>query len=232
MKPSLIAEPYAHYIADILMKFENGKPLTNDQLNFLISHEKTLSNYALDLVIKYYLTAHQKTPDKSLSFTIPQEEIDRENVISIRDAVQNLLSRNLTHIDLKMTFTQFLQFKKVGLHELVYWHGPQFLSRTFPYLRALPKIVYVQWGKLFGVINLFNPEGKVILNGDVLMYFEERNERSLTKCILDYSDTHKIEYRLANTPTPVDAPEPILINAPLHLTPNLSHKLYEILPTD
>ena len=54
--PTLIAQPYAHWIADILARFEDGKPLSSDQLNFLISHEKTLCSHALDLVMKYYLS--------------------------------------------------------------------------------------------------------------------------------------------------------------------------------
>lgn len=207
MNPSLIAQPYAHFIADILARFEDGKPLSSDQLNFLNSHEKTLSSHALDLVIKYYLRAHQNDPDKSLEFTIPKNKVTQIQAEEIRDVVKNLLHHELTHVDLKMSVDQFLQFKAVGFHELIFWHGPQFLSRTSPFLQATPYVLYFQWGKLFGVVKLNTHVENLTLDGNVLIYLEDMNVRDLNQCILDYSKRHQIRYtphptpRLDETPT-------------------------------
>ncbi len=189
--PALIPQPYAHWIANILARFEDGKPLSSDQLNFLISHENTLCSHALDLVIKYYLSSHH-SPDKHLSFTVPAERIDRLNAHEIRDAVENLLHYELSHVDLKMSAEQFLKFKAVGFHELIFWHGPQFLSQTMPFPNASPLVLYFQWGKLFGVVKLNAHMDNFIMDGNVLIYFEDINDRSLNQCVLDYTKNHKI----------------------------------------
>lgn len=194
--PALIAQPYAHWIADILARFEDGKPLSSDQLNFLVSHEKTLCNHALDLVIKYYLSSHH-SPDKHLSFTVPAEKINRVNSHEIRDAVENLLHQELSHIDLKMSVDQFLQFKAVGFHELIFWHGPQFLSRTMQFSNSAPLVLYLQWGKLFGVVKLNAHMDSFVMDGNVLIYFEDVNRRSLNQCVLDYSKKHEIKHELS-----------------------------------
>lgn len=191
-KPALLAQPYAHWMADILARFEDGKPLTSDQLNFLMNHDKTLSSHALDLVIKYYLGSRKHDPDKSLAFTIPKEKINRIIAHELRDVVANLLQHNLSHIDLKMSIDQFLQFKAAGFNELIFWHGPQFLSRTFPFPNATPLVLYFQWGKLFGVVKLNTHVENFALEGNVLIYFEDMDLRSLNQCVLDYAKTNKI----------------------------------------
>lgn len=225
MKPTLLAQPYAHWIADILTRFEDGKPLTCDQLNFLISHEKTLSNHALDLVLKYYLSSQHKEADKSLSFTIPTERIDHFQAHELRDAVKNLLKHELTHVDLKMSLDQFLQFKAVGLHELIFWHGPQFLSRTCAFPGAVPLVLYLQWGKLFGVVKLNSVVENFTLDGNILIYFEDMDDRNLNKCVLDYAQTHKIEYK----PALIHTPEETLIDQPLHHLPTPRPGIYEMI---
>lgn len=213
MNPSLIAQPYAHWIADILERFEDGKPLTNDQLNFLLSHEKTLSNHALDLVIKYYLSSHKNNPTKFLSFTMPKGKINSINAHEVRDAVENLLNYNLSHIDLRMSADQFLQFKAVGFNELIFWHGPRFFSHLHP--NATPLVLYFQWGKLFGVVKLNAHVDHFTLDGNVLIYFEEMNLRSLNQCILDYTKSNKIEHTISLQPEiDFSIPEDRELNSP------------------
>lgn len=191
--PSLIALPFAHWIADILNRFEDGKPLNSDQLNFLLRHEKTLETHSLDLVFKYYLGAHKTAPTQALPFTLPNFKLDTNSVHQIKNTIQTLLNKNLKHVDLKMSMEQFLQFKAVGIHELVYWHGPQFLSQTTPFPGAAPQVIYLQWGKLFGVVKLNNLVESHILDGNLLIYFEDMDLRSLNQCVLDYTSHHKLE---------------------------------------
>lgn len=227
--PTLIAQPFAHWIADILARFEDGKPLTCDQLNFLISHEKTLSSHALDLVIKYYLGSRLHNPDKSLSFTIPKEKIKHANAHEIRDAVANLLKYHLSHIDLKMTAEQFFQLKAAGFREIIFWHGPQFLTRTSQFNNAAPLIFYFQWGKLFGVVKMNAHVDQFDLDGNVLIYFEDMDLRSLNQCILDYAaktclqPSHHIQPAHTDILTLEDAPHstlprPSLYQMPIHDT--------------
>jgi|SRR5688572_11332651 len=220
MNPTLIAQPYAHWIADILARFEDGKPLSSDQLHFLLSHEKTLSSHALDLVIKYYLTQHPHA-EKGLAFTLPQEKINHVNAHDIKDAVENLLKYDLSHVDLKMSVDQFLQFKSVGLHELIFWHGPQFLSRTIPFPNAAPLVLYFQWGKLFGVVKVHAHTESLLLDGNVLIYFEDMDLRSLNQCVLDYMKHQKI--------SPIIRPQPnATLEQTVYASPRPGMKIYQV----
>lgn len=222
-RPALLAQPYAHWIADILARFEDGKPLTSDQLNFLISHEKTLSNHALDTVIKYYLNS-KKGADKFLSFTIPKNKIQLVKAHEIRDAVENLLKLHLSHIDLQMTLEQFLQLKASGFKELIFWHGPHFLSESSPFSKLTPHILYFQWGKLFGVVKVHGYVPNYQLDANVLIFFEEMDKRSLNQCVLDYVKNHKLDHiiTLQNSPTP--AP----VNETHYHLPSPRPSIYEI----
>ncbi len=193
--PQLLHQPYANSIAAILHRFEDGKPLNSEQLNFLLRNEKILINHDLDLVFKYYLKQHTQTPTHDLPLTLPHIKLDLQNTHQIKDAVNTLLKEKLTHVDLHMTVDQYLQFKAVGIHELIYWHGPQFLSRTSPFPTATPQVVYIQWGKLFGVVKMNTLDNSYILDGNVLVYFEDMQLRSLNQCVLDYMQHHKLELK-------------------------------------
>lgn len=193
MKPRIINQPFPHWIADILEKFENGQPLSSDQLNFLMMHEKTLGSHELDLVIKYYLSSHAKDTAKTLSFTLPTAKIDSNNLSEVHNAVENLLQHGISHVDLQISAEQFMQFKAAGFNELVFWHAPQFLSRTWPVPGITPMTLYFQWGKLFGVVKLNEFDNNFILDGNVLIFFEDLNLRSVNQCVLDYTKHHKID---------------------------------------
>lgn len=195
MKPSLQLQPIATDLTRILHKFEQGEPLLCDELNFLARYEKVLSAHGLDPVIKYYLNYLHEHPKQQLSFQLPQRPINEISLHEIQENVQTLLKNNLSHIDLKMTQEQFMKFKLVGFNEMHFWTTHQLLMGVnFPF-RGLPRFLYLQWGKLFGVVQLtFANDGKE-LEGDVLVYFEDIAARNLYQCIADY--TNKYEKELA-----------------------------------
>lgn len=226
LKNELIAQPYAHWIADILHRFEDGKPLSSDQLNFLLTHEKSLGSHALDLVIKYYLSAHKNNPDKSLEFTIPSEKLDQFNFHQLKEVVHNLLEHNLSHVDLNMSLEQFKQFKVAGLHEIIYWHGPQFLTRALPSHNMLPRVIYLQLGQYFGVVTIKAVVERLVFSGNVNIYFEYINDRSLNQCILDYAKKHALEEKLRLEHSLTHPTHEELIDQPLHRLPSPKYGIY------
>jgi hypothetical protein len=95
-----------------------------------------------------------------------------------------------------MSLDQFMQFKAAGLHEITYWHGPQFLSRSLPSPHNLPRVIYFQLGQLFGVVRIKSFVERLVFSGNVSIYFEYLNDRHLNKCVLDYAKNHKLEEEL------------------------------------
>ncbi len=228
MQPALLTYPYNQLVTNILAKFENGKPLSTEELHFLWRHEKTLNHHALDLVIKYYLRGHHNRPDKSISFTIDPKKLDKLTVHELRDIVENLLKQHLSHVDLNMSVDQFLQFKSVGFHELLFWHGPQFLSRSlFSYQNAIPQVLYFQWGKLFGVVKLNSLVDHYVLDGNVLIYFEDMSQRSLNQCVLDYIKTNHMDLTLKLEKT-LDQAIQVVPDQEHFFSPTLKPQMYEI----
>ena len=186
MKPSLLAEPYANQVSAILNRFENAQPLSCDQLNFLSRHEKILSRYALDQAVKYYLKSYKNKLDKTLLLDFPKQALNQLSVHKIKQAVLNLLKNNVSHVDVQMTLEQFLQFKTIGIKELIFWHGNQFLTGAPFYPGGIPHVVYFQWGNLFGIVKLYIFPDEKIVRGNVLIDFETMLDRDLNQCVMEY----------------------------------------------
>lgn len=217
-KPTLIDKRYSNYTSDILKTFENDKPLSADQINFLAGHEKILSSYAMDPVIKYYLKGYRDKARKELTFTLSKQEITCLTAQRIKHYLQTLLKNNLAPIDLEMTLDQFQHFKTIGINQLIFWHGNQFLTNDSLQPEGIPYLIYVQWGNLFGVVKLELEER--IIKGNVHIYFEDMKIRTLYQCIKDYSHLMNLELRQQNKMGDAKGEEETLIHKPsLTLTP-------------
>lgn len=232
MKPTLIEQPTAGYVSHILRNFESGIPLSADQLNFLSNNEKFLSSYGLDPVLKYYLKSYQKKP-ASLSFIVPPQNITHLTTQQIKRSVQNLLKTRIGHVDLQMTLAQYAQLRSVGMNELIFWHGNHFLTGAPFFPGGIPYVIYFQWGNLFGVVKFqVLPEEKV-LKGNLLVYFEDMEDRSLYQCVREYEHKYKdelnLEKQLRNQQqlSEKDREEESLIQ-----TPKLSLKPFYVIDTE
>lgn len=226
MKPTLIDQPYGTFASDILKTFEDKKPLSADQINFLARYEKTLSSYALDPVIKYYLQGyHNKSKKREIAFKIANQKLDEHALQRIKHNVQQLLKNNVTHVDLKMTLDQFHHFKTIGIHELIFWYGNRFLTGVPFYPGGIPHLVYVQWGNLFGVVKLQMLMNQKAIKGNVYIYFENMQGRTLYQCIKDYSHLNELELSEQNKLKETERVEESLIHKPSH---SLSPYFYEI----
>lgn len=231
MKPTLIDQPHDSYASEILKTFENERPLSADQINFLAMHEKILSSYAFDPVIRYYLKGYRDKAKKELAFTLAQQKLTKPTVQHIKEYVQALLKNDLTHVDLKMTLEQFQHFKTIGIPELIFWHGNQFLTNAPFYPGGIPYIIYFQWGNtmgisesLFGVVKLQLTANK-LLKGNVHIYFEPMKNRTLYQCIKDYNHQMKLEPTQQNQLIETNRQDENLIHRP---SPTLKPFFYEI----
>ncbi len=185
------------------MKFAGGIPLSCDQLNFLSRHERSLSNPHLDPVLKYYLKHYHHHYAQEHSFLSPNDTIDHDSVKRLKHRLEILLANSSSHVELKLKPADFLQFRALTYDELILYHGNQFLTGAPFFQGGIPQLIYFQWGNLFGVAKYVVLAEEKSLKSNVLIYFEDLQERNLQDCVYQYNlklqEEMKQQLRLAPT---------------------------------
>lgn len=178
-------------ISDTLKCLSERRPLSSDQINFLSQHEKTLGIYVIDSDVQHYLEYSKKHLNQVLPMVFPKTIINYLIFHRIKQWVKILLKNKLMHVHLNMSLKQFMQFKMVGMNELIFWHGNQFLTGAPFYPGGIPTYVFFQWGNLFGVVKYNIVSGEKAVLGNLLICIEEMHERYFSQCIADY--THQLK---------------------------------------
>ena len=199
IRPALILQPIHDSSADILRSFALSKPLTNEQLNLLNWHQKQLSNTSFDPVLKYYLEYTKKHPNKANpTFLLPHTEFQPSDIPLLKNRINLFLNKNPGRVAIQLTQQQFLQLKDYTIQELIYWHGNQFLTGAPFYPGGIPPVIFFQWGNLFGIVKYLVLAEEKALKGNILIYFEDMQDRELNQCVLGYNDQLKNEIKLQN----------------------------------
>jgi hypothetical protein len=204
MKPLLQLKNYPSGFSEIIKHFEAGKPLSSNQLNFIYSHQRALSNSVLDPVLRYYLLEHKLNPNKAIPLQVSRPDLTVASLQELKYDLHLLLRNQLTQVDLEMSEEQFRQFKNSGIEELVFWHGDHYMPATFYHQGSLQHRLYFQWGRMFGVVKFhFRVNGKHI-EGKVLIFFQDMHEKTLKECIEAYTkqlkEQEKPQQQLNKTP--------------------------------
>lgn len=188
MRPTLILQPVHNSSADILRCFAQGKPLSGNQLNFLDWHEKQLSSHTFDPVLKYYLQSNRKKFRYHSSFLLPHEILNKAAIEAFKKRLALFLRGKYHRVILGMSQKQFFQFQQINAQELIFWHGNQYLTGA-PFIPGgIPPVIYFQWGNYFGVAKYVILAGEKALRGNLLVYFEDLEERTLEQCVKTYED--------------------------------------------
>lgn len=189
MKPTLKHKPSDYDYQDFLVKFANGIPLSCAQFNFLDWHEKTLSSPHFDPVLKYYLKHYRHDHAEEHSFLLPSENLKKADVARLKRRLEIFLKDTSSHLEIKLTPDAFLQFRALTYNELILYHGNQLLTGAPFFHGGVPQHIFFQWGNLFGVAKYVVLAEEKALKSNVLIYFEDLQERQLQECVLQYSHT-------------------------------------------
>lgn len=193
MKTDLKLTPPLCSFADIVQAFGQGKPLSGDQLNVLRCNESKLSSTKLDPILHYYLKCFHRKPDKTLSLPIPANDMNKVSLQELKQGILNLLHDNLSHVDLNMTFDQYLKLKALGLSEFIFWQHWEFFTRSPLLSGSLPQLLYFQWGRIFAVVRFDVMSQPNYAQQNVHLYFEEMQNRNLLQCVNAYNQQHPHE---------------------------------------
>ena len=186
MRPTLILQPIHNSSADILKMFVTGQPLSADQLNFLEWHKQQLSGPVYDPIYRYYIEKTKRKHKYQTSFLLPHEIINKDAIEKLKKRLQIFLKEKHTRAVINVTQEQFLQFKQVNVAQLIFWHGNQLITGAPFFPGGIPPVIYFQWGNFFGVVKYVVLASEKTLKANVLIYFEDMQERNLDRCVLDY----------------------------------------------
>lgn len=226
MKPSLELKPNSYEYQQLLMKFADGAPLTCNQLNFLSRHERALSSRELDPALGYYLKHYHHRHADDHSFLLSGEKLTPELLANFRRRLKILLQGTQSHLELKITADEFRQFRELTYSELILYHGNQLLTGAPFYHGGIAPLILFQWGNLFGVAKYVVLAEEKALKSNILIYFEDMQERKLEECVNQYflrlQLDMKQQMQLAPSmqPRPQKHEEPVLTyQSPFRITP-------------
>lgn len=187
MRPSLILQPIHNSSVDILKTFAEAKPLTPDQVNYLDWHQHELSTPEFDPVLQYYLKNYANHgQDVKTSFLLPHEIMNLESIVLLKKRLKSMLENKKSRVSIAVTQPQFEAFKRYGIHELIFYHGNQLLTGAPFYEGGLAPVIYFQWGNFFGVVKYVVLYGEKALKANLLIYFEDIQDRTLDQCVKTY----------------------------------------------
>lgn len=187
-QPSLILQPCQNSYADILLAFQSGKPLTVDQLNFLLWHARQLSTAHLDPVLKYYkIGQHRHYHSCIHSFLVADELDNKESTHRFQEKLESILQEQHHGIMAKFSLTQFEHLMAVEhIPHLVYFDGNRIVVES-PLIRGKKAHAYFfQWGSIIGIVRYEIVREAPISETNAIVYFEERRKRELTEFIHDF----------------------------------------------
>ncbi|MHB1946512.1 MAG: hypothetical protein ACYCQI_00175 [Gammaproteobacteria bacterium] len=186
MKPSLILQPTHQSSADILKSFTDGKPLSPDQLHFLDWQQKQLSSAQFDPVLKYYLQFNKMHTEKHRgSFLLHDEIINHEAIQKLKERIKLFLQQK-AKVAIPLNQNQFLKFLELTMNELIFWHGNQLLTGAPMYPGGIPPVIFLQWGNYFGIVKYLVLSGEKALKANLMIYFQDMQERNLEQCVAGY----------------------------------------------
>lgn len=227
MRPQLILQPIHNSSADILKSFALGRPLNCEQIHFLNWHQKELSNMLIDPLLKYYLKL--KADHRPSSFLLPCEEINTHSIASLKKRLQATLQSGHHQAVIQLTYKQFLEFKEYSFPELIFWHGNQFLTGAPFYPSCVPPVIFFQWGNYFGIVKYVALPGEKSLKANVLIYFEDMQDRHINECVENYNQQLKNDIAMQNKHLQIEENINHVVMTPHFKTPKLTLSNYSLI---
>ncbi len=210
--PKLQLIPPRNPHAQLIKAFDAGKPLSAEQHHFLNWHYAQLSSPHLDPLLRYYRAPRA-------SFLLPANTVLTPTIIAHFKKRLALMLHHVAHgVEVKLTPPQFQALKTLTGDALIFYHGNHYLTGALFFPGGVAHVDYFQWGNLYGVVKYEFLMGETEVEGNILVYFEDMEERLLEECVKDYERKHTIEQEPyfpppipAYSPRPLELPRPSLI---------------------
>lgn len=221
VKPLL--RPNRNSYRDIIKAFNDGKPLSAEQLRLLRQHFANLPKSLRDILWQRDDDANKKLDLLKRPLWLTDSLQNANSLQQLATKINLLLRYQPQGVTIRFTTAQFLQFKTAikihtyqpTLQDLIYWYGNQMLTGA-PFIPGgVPRLDYFQWGNLYGIVKFHELIGEKVHEGNILIYFEQLQDRQAEQFVQQaYYQTYGEELRLKlqpNTPPSQTASESKLI---------------------
>lgn len=176
--------------ADILKAYRDGKPLSSDQRQLLSLNYHVLGR-EFDDVLEFYLGHYQgftKKPQHvvNMPFLLPNESLDQKAARELQETVRKALDVKPGYVvSVCLTPWQFIHLRP-NFEELIAVHGNQLLTGAPFDSGGVVHVDLFQWGNLYGVVKYHKLVGEQIFDANVLIYFEDKQERDFAEFKMEY----------------------------------------------
>lgn len=178
---SLQFRPSSGSFAKILAAFNNGQPLSCDQLNYLRQYRCKMSQSLTDTLCRYYKIDNQQAslPPRSATTSMNKKQ---QRIAKFKEEVTTALRKNETY-RIAFTLKKYQQFRALLLNELIFLHGNHTLTGAPFFAGGVPHIQLFQWGNFFGIVKYEEILGETATDANILIYFEEKSDRTVAEVI-------------------------------------------------
>lgn len=222
MKPVLAYKPEDYAFKSMLLQFQDGKPLSCDQLNFLYRYEHLLSQThpALDAVCRYYLKQykqHSITPSEkplavavhpTLKFALPTSQWNKDDVGMFKENLEQAFKKgDIAQLEMLLTPEAFNKVRTLTFDKMVYLHGYRLSMHESFFPGWYPYSMYFTWSDMFGAAKYDLSAELGLTKTVVTLHLEPRHNRPLEECVQDYLIKNHLSFKPAVTPQPKEQQE-------------------------
>lgn len=178
---TLKLEPSHDSYLGIVKCFNEGRPLTPEQINYLRRFHAKISNTSFDRIVNYYGILRDK------NVHLDRNQFTRPSLSQLKKQILTYLDEEGEEVNIRLTRRQFFQFRALLTNELIFFHGNQLLTGAPYFPGGVPHVDFMQWGNLFGIVKYEELLGEIATDANILIAFEEMADRNIEQCINHYN---------------------------------------------
>jgi hypothetical protein len=205
---------------------QEGKPIPRELLNFAKygKYPLSITHDTIEREIEYALHNFYEHRPSYLERQLKKlggVNLNLKNASTIAITIKQLYQqvyydvlKQGKGIELHLTQQQFAEIRPI-ISKIMYFHGNQTLTGAPYFMGGVPHVFFFQWGNLLGVIRYTSAPTEKALIGDLLVYFEDLEDRTFEETMQEYEKHHPTFIKTVTVPElimpkPIAAPPTII----------------------
>lgn len=166
--------------------FDRGLPLSCDQLHYLRQHRAQIKHPLADTLYRYYRV------DGPMNNVNKGKTKKQMTIEKIKARIAKGLEKR-SSFTLSLNPKEYLKFRALLMNDLIFLHGNHMLTGAPFFAGGVPYTQLFQWGNLFGIVKYEEILGETATDANILIYFEEQNDRTIAEVLHDWHLKHELD---------------------------------------
>lgn len=193
LKPTLMLQPCHESYAAILHAFQQGKPLSEEQLNFLLWHARQLSDAHFDPILRDYKIGKSCVH----SFLVADELDTPESVSRFREKLEALLREQQHGVMTQFTLSQLNHLIAIEhIPHFIYFDGNRIVVDSPIFRGKKVHACFFKWGNIIGIVRYEVVRDAPLSETHAFVYFAESKKKELTEFIHDFYLKYNADFEL------------------------------------